>query len=230
MFRPLAQGQVHHIVLPVTQDIYISYSKGKNAGNKLKNMCFRSFLESIEYSIQFKTSLLPNYIKEHLSKFTESCKEFCGNKKMGKSNPDNGEILVHSWKKEVKYIREFVLAIQETPTMFVPIIYISDRVGGPAITPYSSYFLGSSSSDGRGVYVGTSSNIEVPPSLENGGGAVEAKENDPEIIICVVCTVNYKTVLFSPCNHISCCSECSVRMQVCPICKGCIHMQTRVYI
>lgn len=49
---------------------------------------------------------------------------------------------------------------------------------------------------------------------------------------CSICMSNVKNVLFSPCNHLCVCVECSQRHTnpYCPVCRTAIRQRTRVYL
>ena len=47
--------------------------------------------------------------------------------------------------------------------------------------------------------------------------------------ICVVCLDKERKVQFFPCNHASCCIECSTALNDCPVCRQKIVGTTRVY-
>lgn len=42
-------------------------------------------------------------------------------------------------------------------------------------------------------------------------------DEEPE---CIVCLTENKTIVFSPCGHYCCCSDCSKQCKKCPLCRG----------
>ena len=47
---------------------------------------------------------------------------------------------------------------------------------------------------------------------------------------CVVCHERAREVAFDPCGHFVCCSECGVRVSTCPLCRGAIERNLRIYV
>lgn len=47
---------------------------------------------------------------------------------------------------------------------------------------------------------------------------------------CVICLENPKNILFLPCKHISCCSECSSQVKECPMCRAKIDQKIETYL
>ncbi len=41
--------------------------------------------------------------------------------------------------------------------------------------------------------------------------------------ICSICYINEIRILFKPCNHLCVCSECSKKIDSCPICRMVIN-------
>ena len=48
--------------------------------------------------------------------------------------------------------------------------------------------------------------------------------------ICIICVEKERNIMFSPCNHISCCSSCSTNLMNCPICRTDITKKIIAYI
>lgn len=48
-------------------------------------------------------------------------------------------------------------------------------------------------------------------------------EDSPE---CIICFDNFSSILFSPCGHYSCCTECSTNLEKCHICRKKIKSKT----
>ena len=51
-----------------------------------------------------------------------------------------------------------------------------------------------------------------------------------DIELCSVCIDKRKNIMFTPCNHVCVCEECSIKVSSCPICRGDIEKKTKVYI
>ena len=47
---------------------------------------------------------------------------------------------------------------------------------------------------------------------------------------CVVCHELAREVAFDPCGHFVCCSECGLRVSTCPLCRGAIERNLRIYV
>ena len=47
---------------------------------------------------------------------------------------------------------------------------------------------------------------------------------------CVVCHERAREVAFDPCGHFVCCSECGLRVSTCPLCRGAIERNLRIYV
>ena len=47
---------------------------------------------------------------------------------------------------------------------------------------------------------------------------------------CVVCLERAREVAFDPCGHFVCCSECGLRVSTCPLCRGAIERNLRIYV
>ncbi|OQV21122.1 26S protease regulatory subunit 6A [Hypsibius exemplaris] len=48
--------------------------------------------------------------------------------------------------------------------------------------------------------------------------------------ICKVCLVRDSQMIFHPCGHLVCCSQCSAEVQTCPVCRAVIVQKSRVYL
>ncbi|OQV21123.1 hypothetical protein BV898_04887 [Hypsibius exemplaris] len=48
--------------------------------------------------------------------------------------------------------------------------------------------------------------------------------------ICKVCLVRDSQMIFHPCGHLVCCSQCSAEVQTCPVCRAVIAQKSRVYL
>ena len=59
---------------------------------------------------------------------------------------------------------------------------------------------------------------------------IEIPENDTQLR-CVICMTRQRNILFTPCRHICCCSECAHHnINACPICRQVITQQIAVYL
>lgn len=58
----------------------------------------------------------------------------------------------------------------------------------------------------------------------------EKKDPGAEYNICSICYTNQKNVLFSDCNHVISCDECSAKILECPACKKIILSKRIIYI
>lgn len=47
---------------------------------------------------------------------------------------------------------------------------------------------------------------------------------------CIVCTENDKDMVFIPCGHLCCCSECAQPIELCPICRKTIQQKVKTFI
>ena len=59
---------------------------------------------------------------------------------------------------------------------------------------------------------------------------IEIPENDTQLR-CVICMTRQRNILFTPCRHMCCCSECAHNnIHACPICRQVISEQIAVYL
>lgn len=58
----------------------------------------------------------------------------------------------------------------------------------------------------------------------------EAEEDSMPTIVCAVCMDRSKSVLFEPCMHLCCCSECSDAVETCPACRAVIKTKRYVFV
>lgn len=58
----------------------------------------------------------------------------------------------------------------------------------------------------------------------------DQKDEMPTELICCVCMERRRSVVFKPCEHMSCCSECSLKIKKCPICRETINSVSRVFL
>jgi hypothetical protein len=54
-------------------------------------------------------------------------------------------------------------------------------------------------------------------------------DNELECIVCVVCMSNKINVLFTPCNHLITCNECSKKIKKCCVCQEKIKGKMKVF-
>jgi len=59
--------------------------------------------------------------------------------------------------------------------------------------------------------------------------AEEAMQSDLEDKFCVVCMESAKVMCFGPCGHVATCEQCSVDLQLCPMCQAQIKQRIRAY-
>jgi len=62
------------------------------------------------------------------------------------------------------------------------------------------------------------------------GENVASDEKAESSSTCVVCMDGPKEICFVPCGHVSCCSKCSDKLDVCCICKQKIDKKVKVFI
>ena len=65
------------------------------------------------------------------------------------------------------------------------------------------------------------------PSTNSSFGAPTA-ENEDALHECIVCSDKPRDTLFSPCDHITTCSGCALRVRKCLICKDTVQSRTKV--
>jgi len=56
----------------------------------------------------------------------------------------------------------------------------------------------------------------------------EVKCNDS--LRCQICTDADVDVAFVPCGHVMCCSDCSARLDVCPLCKAGVSQRLKIFL
>ena len=59
----------------------------------------------------------------------------------------------------------------------------------------------------------------------------EAPVNDTHLR-CVICLTNQRNILFNPCRHVCCCSDCglSSSIQTCPMCRQSLEERVVIYL
>ena len=55
--------------------------------------------------------------------------------------------------------------------------------------------------------------------MMGGGMSASTPEEDKNLDECMVCSDQKRDILFIPCGHITICSQCSVRVKKCLLCK-----------
>jgi len=63
-------------------------------------------------------------------------------------------------------------------------------------------------------------NKSTPPTTETGNGNMK----------CVICLEKDKCFLFLPCRHVSCCEDCSNKVNQCPICRNRIDSKLKIFL
>lgn len=58
----------------------------------------------------------------------------------------------------------------------------------------------------------------------------EKNPSDDSLLICVICMVNQRSVLFMPCCHFSTCMICSKKITECPICRKFIKNTVKLFL
>ena len=61
--------------------------------------------------------------------------------------------------------------------------------------------------------------LDMQLKLSAATGESQSKENDDEVVECVICMDKPKTVFFKTCGHVSCCEGCSNGFESCQICR-----------
>lgn len=51
-----------------------------------------------------------------------------------------------------------------------------------------------------------------------------------DMLLCVICMVNQRGVVFMPCCHFSTCTICSKKITECPICRTYIESAKKVFL
>ena len=61
--------------------------------------------------------------------------------------------------------------------------------------------------------------------------ASSGSQQDDTQLRCVICMTRQRNILFNPCRHMCCCSECAHNnIHACPICRQVISQQIAVYL
>lgn len=56
------------------------------------------------------------------------------------------------------------------------------------------------------------------------------EEKKSDMLLCVICTVNQRDVVYMPCCHFSTCTICSKKIKECPICRTFIESTKKVFL
>lgn len=68
--------------------------------------------------------------------------------------------------------------------------------------------------------------VETQTTIASSGS-----QQDDTQLRCVICMTRQRNILFTPCRHICCCSECAHNnIHACPICRQVISEQIAVYL
>ena len=202
MFNDLLTEKVQYVVWQLPSDVPLTQTKIENyRGNPIE---FRNFLETTDYVVYFNKNLNET-INKKIEEFYDVCMQLSKNS-MTVSSLISLQKLSHSkvecWKtfswKRVNRIKEILFQIKTVGKYVKPIILLSDAIGGATL-------------ERKPVNVPLFKQLSAPKPLE---------KEDPIIISCSVCLENKKNILFSPCNHVACCSLCAQKCETCPICRG----------
>ncbi len=213
MFADLINNETQYIVWTLPEELPITNLKTEQ--NKAKHIKIRNFLETTEYILHLPENLLSEEILFNITEFNTICKD--KSKKFEKKifdifsqKKDGKNIKFFSWKNNPKSIKEILFKIDYSTTYLKPIIYLSDTVGGPVITPHSE--------DLSQLF----KKIEISPQVAN--------KDDPLEFVCSVCLSKRKNTVYFPCHHMTCCSECANQCSVCPICRKEIKNKIVVFL
>lgn len=64
--------------------------------------------------------------------------------------------------------------------------------------------------------------------MKNMMMSVTTPEDDKSLDECMVCSDQKRDILFVPCGHITICSQCSVRVKKCLLCKEFVDDRRKV--
>ena len=215
MFESLLENKVPYVLWTLNQELFIHKIKYRSLSANFTKTIFRTFLESTDYILYIHLSQFTEEIKNKIQQFTQGCTNLCEKRQKKLVNPfrlENSlqEIKVYSWKNSLFSIKEILFAFSENNKYITPIIYLSDRLGGPVITPKSDrFFFKNQLSEKQ---------------------CIEETQDTPDVILCSVCMCHKKNVLFEPCNHITCCPHCSNKLDMCPLCKKTIKQNSIVFL
>lgn len=57
---------------------------------------------------------------------------------------------------------------------------------------------------------------------------VDADDDPAALDECLVCSDHKRDILFKPCGHVACCSQCSIRVKKCLLCREGIATRVKV--
>lgn len=69
---------------------------------------------------------------------------------------------------------------------------------------------------------------EEPAKLTKSAGPTRTQNDDDTT--CSICLERKRNILFRPCSHFCSCSQCSVHLRVCPICRNPIRRKITVFV
>jgi len=72
--------------------------------------------------------------------------------------------------------------------------------------------------------------LENKTELETDEKHGMKRKRDEQDSCCVVCMEKEKKVLLLPCKHVCLCEDCSVNVDVCPLCREMIQFKTTVFL
>lgn len=67
---------------------------------------------------------------------------------------------------------------------------------------------------------------KLPPSKDHH----PSFEKNKPLLLCIICMVNERNVLFVPCRHFGTCKPCSEKLIQCPTCRTFIESRQKVFL
>lgn len=55
-------------------------------------------------------------------------------------------------------------------------------------------------------------------------------ENNESLLLCIICMVNERNIVFVPCRHFGTCKACSEKLVQCPMCRTFIESRQKVFL
>merc|ERR1712029_968789 len=78
------------------------------------------------------------------------------------------------------------------------------------------------------VAAGASGGAVGPAPTTSQGGGVNSRSSELSLEECMVCSDQTRDTLFVPCGHVTVCSQCSVRVKKCLLCKEYIDDRVKI--
>jgi len=100
---------------------------------------------------------------------------------------------------------------------------IQDRLG-PSMGQVDPNAGGAASGSGAASSSGASGSAN-PPAAANASPDPDTHRG----AYCVICWTAPRTMAFSGCGHVCCCSNCAQRLKLCPVCRSPTKKKMRVY-